>query len=101
MGKHDKQETNFSWQPPADEYYKERIKYLEGEIAKLKEEKAETERNLALMTNLYEQASENIQVSISKHDDAIERKNDEIELAKDAIYLAAMREAALRRGEHV
>ncbi len=31
MGKHDRQETIFSWEPPKDEFYKARIETLERE----------------------------------------------------------------------
>lgn len=38
MGKHDKQEINFSWDPMPDEFYKARIETLEREnLAKDKE----------------------------------------------------------------
>ena len=104
MGKHDKKapkgtinpETRFSWQPMPDEFYKERIKTLEQEIVRLKEELIDTQHNLAVMTSLYEQGAESIQRNEARSDEIIERKNEEIEMAKEAIYLAAMREVSLR-----
>ena len=106
MGKHDKKEvkqeevkqkaTNFSWQPMPDEFYKERIKTLEQEIVRLKEELIDTQHNLAIMTSLYEQGAESIQRNEARSDEIIERKNEELEMAKEAIYLAAMREVSLR-----
>lgn len=111
MGKHDKKEpkgtinpeTRFSWQPMPDEFYKERIKTLEAEIAKLKEELIDTQHNLAVMTSLYEQGAESLQRSEARSDaiieqknEEIEQKNEEIDMAKEAIYLAAMREVSMR-----
>lgn len=96
MGKHDKKEINFSWDPMPDEFYKARISTLEQEIVRLKEELIDTQHNLAVMTSLYEQGAESIQRNEARSDEIIERKNEEIEMAKEAIYLAAMREVALR-----
>lgn len=104
MGKHDKKkpegtinpETRFSWQPMPDEFYKERIKALEAEIIKLKEELIDTQHNLAVMTSLYEQGAESLQRSEARSDAIIEQKNEEIDMAKEAIYLAAMREVSMR-----
>lgn len=93
MGTHDKMEALVD---DAMEFYKARIKHLEDEVARLKEEVKETERNLAVMTNLYEASAESIQRNEARSDAIIEQKNDEIAMAKEAIYLAAMREVALR-----
>ena len=38
MGKHDKQDTTFSWQPMPNEWYEARIKQLEDENRKLNKE---------------------------------------------------------------
>ncbi len=98
MGKHDKHdEVKFSWQPMPDEYYKARIKTLEKRIEELEEELEDTQHNLAIMTNFYEQGAESIQRNGARSDEIIERKNEEIEMAKEALYLAAMREVALRK----
>lgn len=98
MGKHDmKEAVRFSWEPMPDEYYKEKIKALYAENNKLKEELENTQYNLAIMTNFYEQGAETIQKNGARSDKIIERKNEEIEMAKEAIYLAAMREVALRK----
>ena len=40
MGKHDKAETNFSWEPPKDDFYKARITELKEENARLREANA-------------------------------------------------------------
>lgn len=37
MGKHDKQETNFKWDPPKDGFYKARISRLENENKSLRD----------------------------------------------------------------
>lgn len=98
MGKHDmKEAVRFSWQPMPDEYYKARIKTLEKRIEELEEELEDTQHNLAIMTNFYEQGAESIQQNGARSDEIIERKNEEIKMAKEAIYLAAMREVSLRK----
>lgn len=96
MGKHDKTETNFSWQPMPDEFYKERIKTLEERIAELEAELKDAKRVSAEMVSLYEQCVEQLSRNEARSDEVIERKNEEIEMAKEAIYLAAMREVAMR-----
>ena len=112
MGKHFKQEvvekekpykekfqdirTGIEAMAESCEYYKARIKKLEADVARLIKEKEELELNLAVMTNLYEHGSESLQRSEARSDEIIERKNEEIKMAKEAIYLAAMREVSLR-----
>ena len=98
MGKHDKhEEVKFSWQPMPDEYYKARIKTLEKRIEELEEELKEAQQNVAVMTHLYDHSAETVQRNEARSDEIIEGKNEEIDMAKEAIYLAAMREVALRR----
>ena len=104
MGKHDKKEnmepimkqaeqgvvdvrTVIACEVPTDEYYKQRIKKLESELASARMEAAS-------MTDLYETIAENSQRIVADKEMAIDRKNKEIELAKEAIYRAALREAS-------
>lgn len=97
MGKHDKKVEPVTIAGVDNSYfYKERIKKLESEIIRLKEELIDTQHNLAIMTSLYEQGAESIQRNEARSDEIIERKNEEIEMAKEAIYLAAMREVSMR-----
>lgn len=96
MGKHDKTELNFSWQPMPDEFYKERIKTLEKRIAELEAELNAAKREAAGMASLYERGAELLSRNEARSDEIIAKKNEEIEMAKEAIYLAAMREVAMR-----
>lgn len=100
MGKHDiKAETNvLEKMTPEEEkvFYKARIKHLEGEVARLTENLAEAEQSVAIMTQLYENSAESLQRAEARSDEIIAAKNDEIQMAKEAIYLAAMREVSLR-----
>ena len=88
MGKHDIRHDN--------DYYIARIKRLEMEVASLTEDLKEAERNIAILTNMYEQSAQSVQRNEERSDAIIEQKNEEIEMAKEAIYLAAMREVSLR-----
>ena len=99
MGKHDKKEaqaTRFSWQPMPDEFYKERIKTLEKRITELEAELNEAKREAAGIAALYESGAESLSRNEARSDEITARKNEELEMAKEAIYLAAMREVALR-----
>lgn len=77
-------------------FYKERIKKLEADVARLTKEKEEMELNLAVMTNMYEQSAETIERYKAWNKDMQKRKNTEITKCKEAIFLAAMREVELR-----
>ena len=100
MGKHDiKAETNvLEKMTPEEEkaFYKARIKHLEEEIKLLRENLREAEQSVAIMTQLYENSAESLQRAEARSDEIIAAKNDEIQMAKEAIYLAAMREVSLR-----
>ena len=100
MGKHDiKAETNvLEKMTPEEEkaFYKARIKHLEEEIKWLRENLREAEQSVAIMTQLYENSAESAQRSEARSDEVIAQKNEEIAMAKEAIYLAAMREVSLR-----
>ena len=100
MGKHDiKAETNvLEKMTPEEEkaWYKARIRHLEDEIERIKENLREAEQSVAIMTQLYENSAESLQRSEARSDEIIEAKNEEIAMAKEAIYLAAMREVALK-----
>ena len=90
------QTVKISYDPPKDEFYKERIKTLEKRIAELEAELNEAKRDAAAMTSLYESGAESLSRNEARSDEIIARKNEEIQMAKEAIYLAAMREVALR-----
>ena len=77
-------------------WYKARIKQLEDELEILKENLREAEQSVAIMTQLYENSAESLQRSEARSDEVIAAKNEEIAMAKEAIYLAAMREVSLR-----
>lgn len=49
MGKHDKQEVNFSWNPMPDEFYKARIKTLEKENRDLSREVEALEHDIEML----------------------------------------------------
>ena len=85
-----------SYDPPSDEFYKERIKTLEKRVAELEAELNEAKRDAAAMTSLYEHGAESLSRNEARSDEIIAKKNEEIQMAKEAIYLAAMREVALR-----
>lgn len=88
MGKHDIKHDS--------DYYIARIRKLEAEVERLTAELKETQQNVAVMTHLYEHSAETIQRNEARSDAIIESKNEEIEMAKEAIYLAAMREVSMR-----
>ena len=99
--KHDKKDKKVEFRKSAPlmgtaEYYKARIKHLEGEVARLTENLAEAEQSVAIMTQLYENSAESLQRAEARSDEIIAAKNDEIQMAKEAIYLAAMREVSMR-----
>ena len=94
MGKHDIKEIREKDGDKA--YYIARIRKLEADVARLDTELREAQHNVAIMTSLYEQSAERLSKNEARSDAIIEQKNDEIEMAKEAIYLAAMREVALR-----
>lgn len=85
-----------SYDPPKDEFYKERIKTLEKRITELEAELNEAKRVSAEMVLLYEQGAESLSRNEARSDEIIAKKNEEIQMAKEAIYLAAMREVSLR-----
>lgn len=78
------------------EFYKERIKFLEREVSRLADELGKAQGEVAYMTHMYEHGAEMLQLSRSRRDEMLEEKNKEIAMAKEAIYLAAMREVSLR-----
>ena len=99
MGKHDKKdELTAKEMTPAEEraFYKARIKHLQDEVSRLEAELAEEKQSVAILTHLYENSAESLQRAEARSDEIIEAKNEEIAMAKEAIYLAAMREVSLR-----
>jgi Na+/phosphate symporter len=100
MGKHDKQVDNqtLDKMTPEEEreWYRAKIKHLQNENTNLNRALLDARNEIARMTVLYEKCAESIQRNEARSDEIIERKNEEIEMAKEAIYLAAMREVSLR-----
>ena len=97
MGKHDKPEvlTRMS-QEEEKKFLEARISRLELENKRLREELMQAKKEAASMAGLYEKGAEATQTSVAKKDAIIKRKDDEIKMAKEAIYLAALREISLR-----
>ena len=100
MGKYDKQVDNeaMNKMTPEEEraWYRAKIKHLQNENTNLNRALLDAKTEIARMTVLYEKSAESIQRNEARSDEIIERKNEEIEMAKEAIYLAAMREVSLR-----
>lgn len=95
MGKHDKKEINFSWDPMPDEFYKARISTLEKENARLRQELTEKIKSIGV----YEAAidhQDSVQDGINaEYEQLLDEKDDEIEVLKGRIK---MLEAAIVKG---
>ncbi len=100
MGKHDKQVDNEAMDKMSPEeeraWYRAKIKHLQNENTSLSRALLDARDEIARMTVLYEKSAESIHRHDARSVEIIERKNKEIEMAKEAIYLAAMREVSLR-----
>lgn len=99
MGKHDKQETNFRWDPPKDNFYKARIERLEKENARLKQELLEKERCIGVYELTVDHQDEMHNGIIGEYKAELAEKEDEIiilkgkiEMLKEAIVNGALRE---------
>lgn len=92
MGKHDKTEMNFSWQPMPDEWYKARIKTLEQENNKLAEQLEKAEGFVNYLQSKIESDEQRHKESINElkidMGDLILENNS----LRDAVVRAALRE---------
>lgn len=96
MGKHDKKEqTNFSWQPMPDEFYKARISTLEKENVRLREELLNKERSIGGYELAIDHQDEIHDGIIGEYQQLLDEKDDEIEVLKGKIK---MLEAAIVKG---
>lgn len=88
MGKHDKQQAHFSWNPAPDDFYKARISVLEKENLKLHERVRELEMALGNMELVVEHG-ENVSDGINNElKDIIAEKDAEIETLQEALLNA-------------
>ena len=81
MGKHDKTEMNFSWQPMPDEWYKARIKTLE-------KEGLEKDKEIEKLKNVIEKLQSSVMELRTDMGDLILENNS----LRDAVVRAALRE---------
>ena len=81
MGKHDKQDTTFSWQPMPNEWYEARIKQLEDENRKLNKEIEALEHDIEMLKGCINELKTDM-------GDLILENNS----LKDAVVRAALRE---------
>ena len=81
MGKHDKTETNFSWQPMPDEWYKARIKALE-------KEGLEKDKEIENLKDVIEKLQSSVMELRTDMGDLILENNG----LRDAVVRAALRE---------
>ena len=92
MGKHDKQATNFSWDPMPDDFYKARIKTLEQENLKLAEEVEKQKTFVAYATDRYTKLQEEYEASINELKADLGDLILENQSLRDAVVRAALRE---------
>ena len=81
MGKHDKQEINFSWNPMPDEWYKARISTLE-------KEGLEKDKEIEKLKNAIEKLQSSLMEMRTDMGDLILENNS----LRDAVVRAALRE---------
>ena len=81
MGKHDKQEMNFSWQPMPDEWYKARISTLE-------KEGLEKDKEIEKLKTAIEKLQSSLMEMRTDMGDLILENNS----LRDAVVRAALRE---------
>ena len=99
MGKHDKEQTHFTWEPPKDNFYKARIERLEKENAMLKAELLEKERsigcyelNMDHQEDMHNGIIGEYKAELAEKDDEIIILKGKIEMLKEAIVNGALRE---------
>ena len=99
MGKHDKQETNFTWQPMPDDFYKARIKSLESENLKLHEKIAEYEKAAGINELAMDHQDEVHNGIVAEFEELLDEKDEEIavlkgqiKMLKEAVVKGALRE---------
>lgn len=99
MGKHDKQETVFSWEPPKNEYYIAEIQKLQAENERLRTELSEMQGSIGNYELVIDHQDEIHSGTINEYQEIIEEKDGEIatlkmkiEMLKEAVVKGALRE---------
>lgn len=95
MGKHDAKETQFRWEPPKDDFYKARIKSLERENEKLREDLDNAQRGIGIYELTVDHMDEIHAGVLGEYKQLLDEKEDEIEILKGKIK---MLEAAIVKG---
>lgn len=95
MGKHDKQETVFSWEPPKNDYYIAKIQELQAENARLREEGSAMRNSIGNYELVIDHQDEMHTGIVDEYDALLKEKDDEIEVLKGKIK---MLEAAIVKG---
>ena len=99
MAKHDKQETEFKWEVPKDDFYKARIKVLERENELLKKNLADRETCIGMYELTVDHQDEMHNGVVAEYKAELAEKEDEIiilkgkiEMLEKAIVNGALRE---------
>lgn len=99
MGKHDKQETVFKWEPPKDDYYKAEIKRLQLENERLRTELTAMRQSVGNYELVIDHQDEIHSGIVGEYQEIIEEKDGEIaalkmqiEMLKEAVVKGALRE---------
>lgn len=95
MGKHDKQETVFSWEPPKNDYYIAKIRELQEENTRLRDELSETQNSIGNYELVIDHQDEMHTGIVGEYQEIIDEKDDEIATLKGKIK---MLEAAIVKG---
>lgn len=99
MGKHDKNETKFTWEPPKDDYYKAEIVKLQAENARLRDELHKTQMSIGNYELAIDHQDEVHDGIVAEYQEMLDEKDGEIaalkmqiEMLKEAVVKGALRE---------
>lgn len=99
MGKHDKGETEFRWEPPKDDFYRARIKTLERENLALHKKVEELRSGLGTYELVVDHLDEIHNGIVNEYQELLEEKDGEIaalkvqiNMLKEAVVKGALRE---------
>ena len=99
MGKHDKNETKFTWEPPRDDYYKAEILKLQSENARLRDELHKTQMSIGNYELVIDHQDEVHSGCVAEYKDLLDEKDEEIavlkgeiKMLKEAVVKGALRE---------
>ena len=99
MGRHDKKIVKLSFEPMPDDFYKARINTLEKENVRLQEKVAELNKATGIAELAMDQHDEihtgivaELKEELACKDNEIEKLKYQIELLKEAVVAAALRE---------